>query len=215
MAFAVPLIATSLGASAATAATLGSIAAIGGTALSVFGAIKGAAGAKQQGEANSQAALYAAKLAQQNAQIQQQNKAWAGAQGNAAVEQQQLANRAKVGALEADQGASGVNLNSGSSVDVRSSAAETGQLSAINIRAAAARQAYGFDTAATSDRAQAELDKTEAKNDITAGNTNAESTLLGGIGNAGASYGSYLSKNSIFGSPASDAWANGDAFRTT
>lgn len=215
MAFAIPLAAGAASALGATetAAAITSFGASGfgtllsglGTATSVLGAFKGAQGAKQQGQANSQAALYAATLAQRNAQIDQQNKAWAGAQGSAAVEQEGLKNRAKVGAITADQGASGIDINKGSAVDVRSSAAETGQLSAINIRAAAARQAYGFDTQATNDKAQAAMDKATAANDITAGNQNAATTLLGGIGNAGAAYGNYLTKNSPFGGATSSS----------
>lgn len=207
MAVAIPAVLEAVGVGAATAGTIGSIASIAGTAFSVLGAIKGARGAQAEGKANSQAALYAAQVAKNNQQIALQNKAWAASEGNAAVEQAQMQTRAKIGAITANQGASGVNINSGSSVDVRSSAAETGQLSAINIRSAAARQAYGFENEAQSNAAQAALDKAQASNDITAGNTKAETTLLGGVGSAASSYGNYLMQNSALPSSSNDITA--------
>lgn len=185
-----------MGISAATIAEIGSIASVAGTGLSVIGAIKGAQGAKAEGKANANASRYAAQVAENNATISKQNASLAAQQGTAAVEKEQLENRAKIGAITANQGASGVNLNSGSSVDVRSSAAETGELSAINIRAAAARQAYGFQQEASNQESQAGLDKAEASNAITAGNTKATTTLLGGLGDAATNYSNYLNKAS-------------------
>lgn len=218
MAVAIPALLTAAGVGAETAATIGTIASVAGTAFSVLGALKGASGAKAEGKANSEAAMYAAQVAKNNQQIALQNKAWAASEGNAAVEQAQMATRAKIGAITANQGASGVNINSGSSVDVRSSAAETGQLSAINIRSAAARQAYGFENEAQGDAAQAALDKANASNAITAGNTKAESTLLGGLGSAGANFGNYLSQNSVLpssGNSFENAYDSEDDFSFT
>lgn len=187
-------------------------AEIGGTSLSVLGAINSSAGAKDEAAAQAESARYSAQVAENNAQIQQENSSLAGAAGNAAVQQQQLKTRADVGAILANQGASGINVNSGSGVDVRTSAAETGQLSAINIRSDAARQAYGYQTEAQNDQSQAQLDKASGTSDITAGNINSTSTLLGGIGQAGTGFAGYLAKGGLdsSGNAASGTGVAGD-----
>ncbi len=56
--------------------------------------------------------------------------------------------RGQVGAIEASQAASNITVGSGSAVDVRSSAAEMGELDALTIRSNAEKQAYGYQTQA-------------------------------------------------------------------
>lgn len=211
MAFAVPMVATALGASAATAATLGTIASVAGTAFSVLGALKAAQGSKFSAQASAGASRYNAAVATNNAIIARRNADLAGQQGSAEVAQQQQETRAKVGALRASQAASGIDVNSGSAVDVRSSAAETGQLSAINIRANAARKAYGYQQNASDYDSQSGLYKAQAKNEIAGGDIEAQSTLLGGLASAGSGFGNYLESRSSIGG--GETWSNGDSFR--
>ncbi len=203
-------IATALGASAATAATLGTIATVASTGLSIFGALKGAQGERQQGQSNAQAARYNAAVAANNATLARQNKDFASQRAQQETQAALMKTRSEVGAIKANQAASGIDLTSGSAVDVRSSAQETGQLSAIDIRTKAARQAYGYDIEAQSYDSQAKLDKQLAKNALEAGETNANTTLIGGISSAANGYSDYLDKRSFSGG---DTWANGDAFR--
>ncbi len=151
----------------------------------IAGAVVGAEGAKTQANAQAAAAGYNAKIAAQNAEL-------AGAEGEAKVAQSQATTRAKIGATLASQAASGVNINTGSNVNVRESEAKLGTLDALTIRSNAAREAYGY-------AAQSQLDIAAAKNAKVAGNINATASILGGFGNAASSYGKFLSSNSSTG----------------
>lgn len=148
-------------------------------------------GAEQQGKAEAGAARYNSEVAANNAKIATQNSAYAGAEGEANTAAAELKSRANVGAIMASEASSGVDVNSGSAVDVRSSAAETGELNAINIRADAARKAYGYQVEGAADTGQSALDTTQASNDESAGNINAASSIIGGLGKAGGDYEQY------------------------
>lgn len=133
----------------------------------------------QQGKQAATAANYNASVAANNAQIATQNATVAGQVGaeQTAIEQQKT--RAAIGGIKAAQAASGIDVNSESAVDVRSSAEELGQLNAITVRSNAARTAYGYQTQAQSDTSQSQLDQQEAGYDKTAGYDKAATTLLG------------------------------------
>lgn len=61
-----------------------------------------------------------------------------------------------MGAIKAAEAAGNVDVNSGSAVDVQSSAAALGELNAITIRGNAAKEAYGYETQSTSFENQAQ-----------------------------------------------------------
>ena len=159
------------------------------TGMSVLGSI-------QQGKAAQASANYNARVQDNNAEIARRNADFAAKEGHANVEKEQLKNRATVGAIKAAQAASGVDVSGPSAVDVRSSAAELGQLNAITIRSNAVRKAYGYQTQADSHEDQAALDRAEGKNAKTAGYINAAGTFLGRTSTA-AQKGNY------------DAWVGG------
>lgn len=177
-------------AGAATAGATSSLATIG-TIASVASAGIGAFGAIRQGQAASESASYQSTIAANNAKIATQNASFQGAEGDANAAAKELQTRGKVGAITAAQGANGLDVNSGSAVDVRQSAAELGQLDAMTIRSNAARAAYGYQTQATSDQAQSALDKSTAKNDATAGYISGAGTLLSGAGSAALRYANF------------------------
>lgn len=144
-------------------------ASVGATAL----------GSIASGYATSQSDKANAQIAQQNAGIATQNATFAAEEGEqtAGVKGQQV--RQTAGAQIAGMGASGVSANTGSNVDVRASTAALGQTDLMNIRARAARQAYGFETQATGFENQASIDKAAGKNAITEG-------VIGGVSKAGS-----------------------------
>jgi hypothetical protein len=156
----------------------------------------GAVGSIQSGKAASEAASYNATIAEQNRQQALKNANLVSASGEQQAAVQEQKTRAEAGAIKAAQAASGVDVNTGSAVDVQSSAAETGQLSAITVRANAAREAYGYETQATSFQDQAGLDTANAANAQTAGEVGATGTILGGVGSAAGRYSQFLQKNS-------------------
>lgn len=195
-------IATAVGATETAAAITAFGAGTGGAVLSGLGALStaaGAFGAIQQGRAGAESADYSSQVAANNALIQQQNANYASAAGEQQAANQEQKNRAKLGAVVANQAASGVDVNSGSAVDVQQSTAELGQLDATTIRANAAKQAYGYQVDSASQTAQSQLDKYQAKNDEDAGiekagtiiGANAEKASQSGL------WGNFLSGNSI------------------
>lgn len=195
MAFLVPLAIAGASAAGATAAgsslaTLGAVASVAAGGIGAFGAIR-------QGQAQQASQDYNAKIASNNAQIATQNAAFAGAEGDTNAAAKEMQTRAKVGAITAAQGANGLDVNKGSAVDVRASAAELGQLDAMTIRSNAARQAYGYQTQAVSDNAQSALDRATGKNDATAGYITAGGTLLSTIGSTALNFAKFQGSNSF------------------
>jgi hypothetical protein len=133
---AVPALAT-LGAGAAG---VGTAATIGGVSLSTIGAVGSLLGtglsaisSVKQGQAQAASANYQAQMAERNAQIARQNSSMSAAAAEAQIAQQGMKDRAKFGAIKAAQAASGVDVNSGSAVDIQSSQAEMGELNAISL----------------------------------------------------------------------------------
>ena len=159
--------------------------------MQAFGAVKGFQADKAAGKAAQNSANYNAAVSRNNAIIAQRNAQLAAQEGNAEVAAKQAETKAKIGAIAAQQGGSGVNMNTGSAVDVRSSASQTGQLSALNIRSSAVRKVYGYKQQESDYLSQAGLQEAEGKNARTAGDMNATTTLLGGLSQAGISWADY------------------------
>lgn len=173
-----------IAATAATAAATGLSASTLATGAALTSAGIGAIGSIQQSQAQAASAGYNSKISAQNAGIATQNAAFAGAQGEEDVGIQGAKNAATEGTILANQGASGVDVNSGSAVAVRQSAAKVGMLNELNIRSQAAQKAYGFQTQAVSDTAQANLDAAQSSADKTAGYIGAGTSVLGGLSQA-------------------------------
>lgn len=144
------------------------IASLVGTVGSSF--VQGA-GVQQQAEANAEASMYKAAVAQINAKMVRQ-------QAQNDVFAQQLKTKSIIGQQKAIQGASGVDVNTGSPVDVRASAAQMGMLDAITILENAERKAYGYET-------QAKLDTMTAENYKKAGDIGLLGSALAGATSVG------------------------------
>lgn len=126
------------------------------------GAAVSAGGAIEQGQATANAANYRAQVATNNATIAKQNADYAIEAGQVAAETQGLKGAAAGGALKAHQGASGVDINSGSAVDVRTSQREAAKLDAETVMNNAELQAYGYNAKATGFEAESQLDRLTA-----------------------------------------------------
>lgn len=179
----------SAGISATTIAAVGAAAAVAGAGAGAYSSI-------QAGNAASSSAKYNEQVSQQNAQLAQQNAVQASQAGEAQVAASQQKTRAQVGAIKAGEAASNVDVNSGSAVDVRSSAADLGELDAITVRSNAAKQAYGYETQNTSYEDQANLEAAQSENSSTAGEIGAGSTLIGGLGSASSNYARFMTQSS-------------------
>lgn len=147
-----------------------------------------AAGAIEQGQAQSKAAAYQAQVATNNATIAKENANYATAAGEQSMVNQQKKTKATIGAITAGQGANNLDVNSGSDLQVRTSAAQLGQLDALTIKNNAARTAWNEENQASSYTAQSQLDTSESKSSSLAGFINAGNSVLGGASSIGKLY---------------------------
>jgi hypothetical protein len=154
---------------------------LAGTAINAFGQY-------EQGQAQSAAAAYQAQVAQNNANIAKQNASFESAAGETSSVNKGLATRATVGKEKAYAGASGVDVNTGSTATVRGGTEEMGLLDQLTIRSNAAKKAWADEVQATSDIAQSQLDTFESKTAVTAGDIGAAGSLLSGASTVGGNY---------------------------
>lgn len=158
-------------------ATLGTIAIAGSAASAGIGAF----GSLFGGQAKANQYNYQAGIADLNAQVAKQNKDYALATGEVEAQESGMKTRFTIGAEKAGQGASGLDVNSGSPAAVRESQQEIGTYDESLIRSNAARKAYGFDVEAMQDTAQGQLYRTAADTSKTTGEIGAISSILGGV----------------------------------
>ena len=137
-------------------ATAGLIAGVAGGLTSAVGAITG-------GQATANAANYQAQVARNNATIEGQNATYAEEAGEAQATATALKGASTAGKLKAGQAASGVDVNTGSTVAVQSGQKEASQLDTETVLNNADLQAYGYRTAAVSDEATAGLEQLTAE----------------------------------------------------
>lgn len=157
------------------------VVAIGATVASTGVAMYSA---HQQGE-------YAAKTAEYNAKVQQQQAQQAIDAGVTEEQQQRQKVRQIVAAQRADMATSGAVVDSGSFGDVLDTTVKTGEMDALTIRSNALRRAWGYNVGA-------DLSKSEASMARTTGNLNMTGSLLTG---ASSTFGmiSTAMKNGTFG----------------
>lgn len=145
----------------------------------VAGAVS-AYGAMQSSQAQSQAADYQAQVSRNNQIVANQNAQAAIQDGQAKEQQQRIQNAQKLGAIVANQGASGLDVNSGSNLLVQEDQAKVGEMDALTVRNNAQREAYGFLAQGTNYAAQAKLDQAQAGWASQSGLINAGSSIVGG-----------------------------------
>jgi hypothetical protein len=166
-----------------------------GAELSLFATIAstafGAIGAISQGNANADAARYSAEVAANNAKIANQNAAYARAAGETKAYDEALKQRAQAGAITAALAANGMDVNSGSALDVRETGREVGETDVERQRSNAALQAYGYRTQATNFEAQSQLDKAQAENEATAGWLKGLGGTLSGLSSIGSKWAAF------------------------
>lgn len=114
--------------------------AIGSAVAGLAGGGLGAVGGMNSAEAAKQDAFYQAAVAANNAKIAQQNAEMEIKTGQSQMAQQGLQTRSVIGTTKAAQAASGVDVNTGSSVGVRAGESEIGMLNQATIGSNAARK---------------------------------------------------------------------------
>lgn len=141
--------------------------------LAAGSAVTGIAGTIMQGQAQAASADYMAQIAKNNEAIAQQNANMALEQGAQKEQAQKLATGEQIGNIRAAYSAMGVDSNSGSALDVRTSAAETGELNAETIAYNSHVQAWNDLNQAGAAGAQSQLYQSQAGWDVT-------NSILGG-----------------------------------
>ncbi len=176
--------------------------------VGLAGAGVSAAGSIEAGNAGQAAAAYRSQVAANNAKIAQTNARMDIQAGEVAATNQGLKTRAKVGEEKAAQGAAGVDVNTGSAVDVRAGTAEIGMLDALTVRSNAAKQAYGQLVNASNYETQSKLDLMEGEQAKKAGEIGAISSLLGGASTVGGNYAKWQTQ---YGTPRAGIGESSDA----
>ena len=126
--------------------------------MSAISAIGGLVGGIAQGNAAS----YQAQVARNNAVTAGQNATYAEQAGSAQTLQTGLKAAARQGAVKTSLAANGVDVNSGSAVDVQASQREAGSVDASTVMTNQELQAYGYRTQETNFDAQSKLDDQQA-----------------------------------------------------
>ena len=158
-----------------TAAAAGSI----GMGSSIAGGILSAYGAEKGGQATQQMYNYQAAVAKINSQIDLQNRDYALNVGGQQSVIEGLKGAQEFGQIRASEGASNINVNTGSSTRVQDSQRTVTAMDLTQIRSNAAKTAYDFTVRSVMDTNQAALDVIAGQNAKTAGDISAMSSILG------------------------------------
>jgi hypothetical protein len=175
-----------------------------GIGASAGGSLLGAAGNIFSGQANSSMYSYQAGVAKVNQQIALQNADYSTAVGEVQAQQSGMKTAAEIGTTKATQGASGIDVNTGSAAAVRTSEEQLGEENQAIIRSDAAKRAYGYEVEAQSQGASANMYSAAASNSKTSGLLGAFGSILGGVSSVSSKWLSASSTGAIGGSGGSN-----------
>jgi hypothetical protein len=140
----------------------------------VVGAVSTVAG----GVASRNQANYAAEVAKNNQTIALQNAARAEQAGNVQAEASGRKGAARMGALKVQQAAAGVDVNTGTPVDVQVGQREINQLDTETVLNNAALHSYGYRTQASNFEAEERAQRSKADKAVPAALLSATGGLL-------------------------------------
>lgn len=180
----------------AAGTTGASLLAGASAATTVAGGAISAAGALASGASQQAMYGYQAGVARLNQSVALQNADYANTVGGSEAYKSGLQTAAIVGKQKADQGASGVDVNSGSAAGIRDTTTSLGQLDQSNIRTNAARKAYGFEVEAATKGTEAGADIVAGDEAGKAATLNASSSILSTVGSVSSKW---LTASSAFG----------------
>ena len=157
-----------------TFAVMSIVASIASTAVSVTSSV-------QQANAAEAEAEYQAKVQRENAKIAEENAAVQRQQGIEEERMQRLKTARNVASQKTAMAANGIDVTTGTALDVIEDTATIGELDALQTRYNYERQALAYEAQADNFQNQANLDVLKGKNAQTAGYLNAGATGLAGI----------------------------------
>lgn len=159
-----------------------------GLGSSLAGGLLSAQGAMAGGEAAQRMYNYRAQVAMINSQIDQQNADYELNKGEIQVQQYGMKSAQQQGQIRASQGASGIDVNSGSTKDVQTSQRLVSNMDMAQIRSNAAKVAYDYRTQSTYDQSQAGLDVMAGEDAMTEGRYKAAGSLISTAGNVSSKW---------------------------
>lgn len=154
----------------------------------VAGGAMSAASSLYQGGVASNEANYRAQVANNNAMIANRNADYAIAAGGAKTEAEARKGAAQAGRIKAAQAASGIDINTGSAVDVQAGQREINKLDTETIASNAQLEAYGYRTNAQNFKTESQLDEAEAGYAKTGSELKAAAGLLGSASATGSKW---------------------------
>lgn len=160
-----------------------SAVAIGSMAATAAGAGISGIGSLTSGKANAAAYRYKAGVALLNKQINEQNAAWATQAGGAKAVVEGLKSGEAIASTKVIQSGSGFDVNTGSNEKVRETQTDVARYDQNVIRWDSAKTAYGYETKATTDVAEANLDQMAASQSEEAGFLGMMGSFISGAGN--------------------------------
>jgi hypothetical protein len=162
-----------------------------GMLLNFAGAMAQAKGQRHAAESKAAEYEYQAKIDENNRNV----ALWKSADAKARGQKEEAALRVKVAALKGRQrsalAASGVEVGSGSALDILGDTAALGELDALTIRSNAERESYEQDVVASNLQANAGMKRMGAQNSRIAGKIGAQTSLLTGAGNVASKWYDY------------------------
>lgn len=173
--------------------TLAAASIIGGAGKGILGAF----GASQSADATADSYNYKAAVASNNAIIAQRNADAATAAGGVAAQTNDLKTKNMVATQLVTQASNGLDVGSGTNVNVRQSAESIGHLDTLTILNNAAKNSAGFKAQGMNFTAEAGLDTASATNARTAGDISVATSLLGGATSVSDKWLSYSQKGVI------------------
>jgi len=154
----------------------------GSTATQVVGQVKAGNAAKRAGEGQQRAANSEADVLDYNASVSDLQARDALERGAIDESRFRAQVRGIVGAQRAGYAGQGVDVGSGSAVEVQQDATYLGELDALQLRQNAMREAWGFKVSAYDARAQADIARKEGVVYAEAGRANQSASRIGAVG---------------------------------
>lgn len=172
------------GVSSTTLATASLITAGVGTATSVAGGIVSAQAQRKAGKAQ-------AAIAEQNAERAERNAKEVVAEGNEKERQSRMQHNQLIGQMRAQQGASGIDVGTGSALDATADADMLKEYDTLTIRNDTTRQANNYYQQAADYRTQGSLAASTANNAATGALFGSAASALNGISSVSGSWYKY------------------------
>lgn len=172
-----------------TAAVIGIVGTIASTTMGVVSSVQSANAQKAQYN-------YQAQVAKKNAEIAQNNADQKRQEGIEEARQQRMKTLRTIGSQQAAMAANGIDISSGTALDVVEDTAAIGELDALTTRYNYETQAVGFEQQASNFNNQANLDTFAGQNAYKSGMTSAIGSGFKGLADTASVASKWYGNNS-------------------